>query len=441
MKARCDAKRGSLTGMSGIVIAAFLLLLFSGAASPSVADEPHPESLLDQLIGEALANNPELRAARENVSAFEERPSQAEALENPRLGLGILNLPVDTFRFDQEPMTQKQIAVVQRFPFPGKLGIKGDIARKELEMAREDEGEKRNALIMQVKVAYWNLLFLQKALRKTEENRDFLREFVRIAETKYSVGMGIQQDVLKAQVELSRMNDRLIALEQQTRSLVARMNTLLARPVAMKIGDLGDLDLVEKSDFAMTDAALEEIALENRPALRTLRLTIEKNELAQRFAEKSYYPDLDVGVSYGQRDDGNGAERPDFLSGTVTVTIPLWHRSKERRKVLEEQANVRKATEQYNAMKNSVLFQIQDILSEIHKYGREVDLFRTGLIPQSKSSLESALSGYQVNKVDFLTLVNNQTTLYNYEIEYYRALANYENKIAELEAAVGKRLF
>jgi cobalt-zinc-cadmium efflux system outer membrane protein len=125
----------------------------------------------------------------------------------------------------------------------------------------------------------------------------------------------------------------------------------------------------------------------------------------------------------------------------VMVTVPLWHKTKEDKKVAEERANIRQAIEQYNAMKNALFFRIRDAVTQIGKYQKKIELFKTGLLPQSRAALESAISGYQVNKVDFITLVNNQVTLYNYEIEYYRAVTDYENKISDIEATVGKGLF
>jgi cobalt-zinc-cadmium efflux system outer membrane protein len=424
-----------------IPLALFFFLLFAGPGPVLAEDPPHAASM-EELVDEAVRNNPGLKMLEEKMEAYGERPPQAESLENPRVGFSIVSLPVDTFRFDQEPMTQKQIALWQKFPFPGKLGLKGDIARKELEVVREEYGEKKNAVIMQVKVAYRNLLFIDKSLKITEENRDLLRNFVTVTETKYAVGMGIQQDVLKAQVELSKINDLLISLEQKRQSMIARLNTLLNRPADASFIQDEEIPEGRETTFAYSLGELQSIALENRPSLLGLQQLIERNRLAERFAEKSYYPDFDVGVSYGQRDNSmTGEKRPDFISGFVTVSIPLWYKTKEGRKVAEERANIRNAAEQYNAAKNEVFFQIKDILTEIERFNREIGLFKTGLIPQSRTSLESAMAGYQVNKVDFITLVSNQLTVYNYEIEYYRLITNYMNKLSELEAAVGKRLF
>ncbi len=402
------------------------------------AEKPARTAILDDLIEEAIQNNPELKALEETVNIFKEKIPQAKSLDNPRLKLSIMNLPVDTFRFDQEAMTQKQVSIMQKFPFPGKLELKGYIAEKELEISQEEYIEIKNNLVMQVKVAYHNLLFIEKARGITQEDRKLLRKFIKIAETKYEVGKGLQQDVLKAQVELSKMTDRLISLEQKRQSAVAYLYTLLNRPLQTPFKGSGQLRHIR---FNLTFKELQKIADENRPLLIALKYRIERYRLSQRLAVKSYYPDIDVGVSYGQRDDGSMQERSDFLSSFATINIPLWYKTKEGRKVAEQEANVRKAVEQLNSQKNNVYFQIKEILSEIEKYKQEIELFKTGLIPQSILSLESALAGYKVNKVDFLTLVNNQITLYNYEIDYYRALTNYENKLAELEQAVGKSLF
>jgi outer membrane protein TolC len=425
-----------MTRLPGMVYVVLVMLLIP--CTSAFAANPDAAGGLEKLIDEALRNNPELRATEQKRDAYSEIPSQAESLDNPRLGFGLLNLPVNSFSFDQEPMTQKQVALAQKIPFPGKLALKGDIARKDVDIVGEEVSEKRNGLIMQVKTVYNNLLLINKTISVTKDNRDLLREFVKTAETKYSVGMGIQQDVLKARVELSKMIDMLISQEQQKESLVARMNSLLYRAPDTKVAEIEGQDLESRKPTAFTYGAeeLEKTAVETRPALIAAKQRIEKSEFAVRLARKNYYPDFDVTVSYGQRDN-----RPDFVSGAVMVTIPLWYRSKESRKVAQEQANMRQAEEQYNSMKNDIFFRLQDAAVKIKRYGDEIDLFKTGLIPQGRAALESAISGYSVNKVDFVTLINNQITLYNYEIEYYKTLTNYENTIAEVEATVGKRLF
>lgn len=411
-----------------------LLCLIAGNV---LAGEIPKHPVLDQLIQEAVLNNPQLQSFHEAVSMLKETPAQARSLDNPRLKLSIMNLPADTFEFDQEPMTQKQVAVMQKLPFPGKLDLRGSMAEKSVQMASDDYDEQKNMLIRDVKSVYAKILFFDSALEITEQNRILLRELVSIVGTKYEVGQGIQQDVIKAQLELSKMTARVITFRQQRAAAVARLNTLLNRPVQTPFKTDEKL---HRTELALSFEDLVNIADANRPVLRKKKLMIERSELAVELAKKNYYPDFDVGASYGQRDDTPMQDRADFVSAFVTVKIPLWYKNLESRKFAEAKAGVRKVEQEYRSLQEMVHAQIKTLLIDRESYVEKIDLFKTGLIPQSRLSLDSALSAYKVNKVDFLTLVSNQINLYNLELEYARAISDHETKIAELESAVGRRL-
>jgi outer membrane protein TolC len=417
------------------VIGAFILLLVNTMAVSAVQNDS--DSVIEGLITEALQNNPQLKAYNESINSLEQRPAQVQSLDNPRLKMSIMNLPSDTFDFDQEPMTQKHISIMQKFPFPGKLRLRGEIAEKAIDMAEEEYTDQENMLIMQVKTAYARILFLDLAIGITEENRKLLREFVKIAETKYEVGKGIQQDVIKAQVELSKMTDRLIPVEQQREMMVARLNTLLNRPVEAPFKTDAQIQL---TDLNLSFEDLIKIAEQNQSMLKKKKHFIESRETAMKLSKISYYPDFDIGVSYGQRDDSPMQERADFLSAFVMIKIPLWYKDKEDRKVAEDAANVRKAHAKFSALKNDIFFKIKSLTSEIDSHVKRVELLKSGLIPQSRLSLDSALSAYRVNKVNFLTLLNSQITLYNYELDYNRAITEHEIKLAELESVIGQRI-
>ena len=405
---------------------------------PAFAEYQDKYAVIEGLIAEAIRNNPELRSFESRIDAYEQRPSQERALDDPRLKLAFLNLPTDSFRFDQEAMTQKFIQVMQKIPYPGKRDLKGDIAEKDIAIATAEFDEKRNSLIRQIKVLYNNLLYLDLALKITGETRILLAEFIKTAETGYAAGKGEQREILKARIELSRIIKRIIALEQKRATTTAYMNTLLSRHLQKEFHVTGSLD---QTPLVFTFQELQKIAEENRPVLRGMKQKIEQSRLAIDLAEKEYYPDMDFGMSYGQRDDSDTDHRPDFVSASVTINIPLWHETKERRKVSEKRAQQRQAEEQFNSLRNSIDYRLKELLSKIDMHNQDIELIKTGFIPQSTLSLESAMSGYRVNKVDFLTLINNQINLYNYRIDYYRAIADRENSITELEEAVGRRLF
>ncbi len=392
----------------------------------------------NDLIDEAVRSNPELRSFQERIHAYEQRPSQTGSLDDPMLKLSIANLPVDSFRFDREAMTQKQISLTQKFPFPGKLGLKEDIANKEIEAAQEEYNEKKNSLIMQVKVLCNELLFLKKAIDITNENRSLLSELIRTAETKYAVGQGAQQEIVQAQIKLSYIIKQMILLEQREKTAAARLQTLLNRPLQDRLNISGELT---QTSAAFNFDDLQKTAETSNPALILMKHKIDQARLSLTLTEKEYYPDMEFGVSYGQRDDSDTAERPDFFSASIAFNIPLWYKNKENRKVLEEKADERRAIEQYRAMKNDINFQLSRIKAELDMYRQEIEISKTGLIPQSVLSFESAMSGYEVDKLDFLTLINDQIQLFNFKIEFYRAVADHENSLAELEKTVGRPMY
>jgi len=419
----------------------FLILVFS--FSTSFAQEKELQILkLDELINEALNNNPEIKVLKNRFDALNQRPSQEGTLDDPKLSFGVTNLPTDKFDFDSESMTQKEIGVSQMLPFPGKLRLKKEIAQKEADAAEKEYYDKRNEITERVKEAYYELFFIHKSIEITEKNKGLLEQFIKIAETKYSVGQGIQQDILKAQVELSKIINELIKLEQEKETAQARLNTLLYR---LPQSPLGKPEELEKTKFSFSLEELMKMAQDQRPLLLGIKDTIEQFEKSYALAKKNYYPDFDVSLAYGQRDSlrtkGVNEGLADMISARVTINLPVWRKRKLDKRVEETLANKRMAEEQYNSLKNEIYFNLKNIIAEIKKGESLLELYKTGIIPQASQSLESAMAGYQVNKIDFLTLLDNQITLFNYEIEYYKVLSDYEKQLAKLETVVGKRLF
>ena len=389
------------------------------------------------VVEEALQNNPEIKAAHRRVEARAARVPQARSLDDPMLGLGVSNLPTDSFDFDREDMTMREFMVSQTVPFPGKLRLRAKVASREEEIAREDLHEVENRVVAEVKKAFYEIYFVDRAVEITERNRTLLGEFAKIAETKYGVGTGIQQDVILAQVEVSKILDDLIRLEQERRTSAARLNTLLDRPPDSPVGQASG---VAQVPFTLDLAELEERALRNRPLLRALEREIARREAAHRLARLQYYPDFTLTFAYGQR-EGGGLGRPDFVSAAATVNIPLYFRTKQDERVNETQAEIRRARRRYESQKNEMRFALGDFLARLRRDAQRLTLFSEAIIPQARQSLDSTISGYQVNKVDFLTLLNNQVTVFNFERDYYRVLADYQQALADLELAVGERFY
>ena len=410
----------------------FFILIFFFSSS---GQAENMQLKLNLLIEEALQNNPEILATKKRWEVFKEKPSQASALEDPMLGLGIVSLPTN-FSFKDEDMTMKEISISQKFPFPGKRPLMREMAEKEAEAVSSEIEEKSNRIVKEVKTVYYDLAYVHQSIEITQRNKEILESFVKIAETQYSLGMGIQQDVLKAHVEVSKMVDGLIMLGQRKKALEAKLNSILNRPLETALGRPEELS-VRKLPFTYEE--LHRMAVELNPTLKGMKKMVEAKEKAHALAKREYYPDLNVRFAYGQRDNGPEMKRRDMLTGMMEINIPIFYKSKQDRKVAETKAEIQVIEAQYRAMKNEILFMITDMGSMIQRVERQLELYKTGIIPQVSLQINSAMSGYQVGKADFMTLLDSRMTLYRYELEYHQALTEYHKNVASLEAVVGRR--
>jgi outer membrane protein TolC len=421
--------------ISSLAKAIFFCFLLSSIPLSSQAQPEKRVLNVDQLIDEALQNNPEIMASKKRWEVFKEKIPQAYSLEDPMLGLGIISLPTN-FSFRQEDMTMKELSISQKFPFPGKRPLMKEMAEKEAEAVFTEIQGRVHQIIKDVKTAYYDLSHIYRTTEVTQRNKRILEDFAKIAETRYALGEGIQQDVLKAHIEVSKMVDELIMLGQRKRALEARLNALLNRPPETPTGEPEEV-IFKKFPFAIEE--LQKMALEMNPTLKGMKKMIEAKEKAYALAKREYYPDFNFRFAYGQRDNGPEMRRRDMLTGMMEINIPIFYKSKQDRKAAEAMADIQIAEAQYQAMKNEVLFMIADMGSMIQRGERQLELYKTGIIPQANLQIHSALSAYGVNKADFMTLLDSQMTLYKYELEYHQALTEHEKNAASLGAAVGKR--
>ena len=424
-----------------MIYRSFRLAVFSITLVPILLSSPvwpEPSRLnLEQLVVEAMQANPEILAAKKRWEVFKAKVPQASALEDPMLGLGIISLPTN-FRFKEEDMTMKEISISQKFPFPGKRPLMKEMAEKEAEAVSTEISAKVHQVIRDIKAAYYELSHVYRTTEVTQRNKKILEDFAKIAETRYSLGEGLQQDVLKAHVEVSKMVDELLMLGQRKRALEAKLNSLCNRPLETPLGEPEEL-IFRRLPLATED--LQKMATEMNPTLKGMKKMIEAKEKAYALAKKEYYPDFNFRFAYGQRDNGPEMKRRDMLSGMVELNIPIFYKSKQDRKVAEAMADVQFAEAQYRAMKNEILFMIADMGSMIQRSERQLELYKTGIIPQASLQINSAMSSYRVNKADFMTLLDSQMTLFKYELEYHQALTEYERNVANLGAVAGKEFF
>ena len=438
----------------GINARILLSVLLSGLASLSTAaplDLTVPEQkdyqtikvqplTLKQALSRVQAENPGLAEMQARAEAMAAIPSQVGSLPDPVISLNTLNLPVDTFNIDQEAMTQLQFGISQRIPYPGKLSLKQQIASHQAKAAVSTTDEMRLLLSRDVKTLWWRLFYLDRSIEVITINKTLLRQFIEIAQTKYKVGQGLQQDVLLAQLELSKLLDQGIKLASRRKQEAARLNALLNQSTYLPV------QLPALTDIALDLPALKSssdiflLAKEHRPALATQRSLIEAATERQKLAEQDLLPDFNIGASYGirQGDSPNGDHRADLFSLKIGVNVPLFAGSKQKMAISQRSSEVK---QQQFALQDDWLAIQADIsttIADYHRATEQVSLFKTGVIPQARQTVASMLAGYQVNKVDFLNLIRSQITLYNYETSLWKTISEAKSALARLVATVGE---
>ncbi|MEK7834838.1 MAG: TolC family protein, partial [Pseudomonadota bacterium] len=293
---------------------------------PESRSAPQITTPLKDLVSEALQNNPEIQAARKEREASQHRVTPAGALDDPMLEAGFLNVPTNSLRFDREEMTMKMIGLSQRFPYPGKRGLRQDVATKDAETVGHGYQETVNRVARDIRIAYSDLGLTLEMTRLVEKNKRILEQFLRLTETRYGVGHGSQADVLKAQTQLSKMVDELLKLARERPMIEAELNRMLGRSanLAAPVPEPPQL-----REAALNLESLRETALTRRPQLLALQSIVARNEKALDLARKDYYPDFDVRMSYGQRDNmPDGTRRSDMVSLTVAINLPVWRETK-----------------------------------------------------------------------------------------------------------------
>ncbi len=395
--------------------------------------EPIPVADLEALVEEALLANPDLQAAAARWEESSHKIIPARSLDDPTLSLAFSNYPLDSLDSDQTPMTGNELQLTQNFPFPGKLRTKGKIAELQAAWFKEVYEDQKLRLAAQVKDSFFRVYSVERAMEVVDKNLAILQDFTRLMETRYEVGQGLQQDVLKAQLEYSKLLDKQLDLRQQRVSALADLNSLLDRPAATEMTTAAEWPLAR--GLPSTEA-LKEASQENRPLYRAYRAVIENYRAQGKLAELDFKPDLRVWAGYRFRDDGLSDGGTDFVSAGVGINLPIY-REKRREKLAQAHSGLRMAQAQYDQFRNRTFFKIHDARAQLEKSREQVLLYRDGILPQAEQTFRASLAAYQVDKVDFLTLLDALMKLHTFEMEQYRLMAEHQRSLALLEAETG----
>jgi cobalt-zinc-cadmium efflux system outer membrane protein len=419
-------------------ILVFLLFIQSaGALNDRVLDQEHQHRRSDvtpislaEIEAAALANNPEIQVMKERAALAKAGIGPSTAVEDPSFMYRGWGTPM--FRPWDVHQAQHMFMFSQTFPASGKRELRYLMANQAVELAEAEVESMKLEIAARVRGAFYELLRNDDELRLHDEQIALARQAVAAARIKYTVGRVPQQDVLKAQVALTKLAEHLVMFLQDGDLARARLNTLMGRDPASPLEVTGQYG----TPGALPEiAGLKQIALENRPELKAIQTAILESETKVRLTEKNYKPDVTVGAGYMLMPPGS-ASRNAYMA-ELSLNLPRLNRSKHDAEINEAQTAVRVQRAELQKRKSLIFEEIQEALIRAESARRLVELYRDTLRPQAQATLRATSAAYQTDQTDFLNLIDSQNTMLDIEYSYFRAMAEFDSRIADLERAIG----
>jgi len=384
-----------------------------------------------ELLTELVERNPEIKAAQFRFEAATKRPSQAGTLPEPKASYTNVGVGHPLSRLNASEFAYHAFGVSQEFPFPGKLGLASEEAKREAEAEEQNYRAVILDLTARLKVAYYEWLATEKAIEITHRNGDLLSRFEEIARNRYTVGKGLQPDVLKAQLEVSSLERQLAMLDEKRQRAEAEIASLLALPGIV----LSAPNDIQPTSLSMS---LDDLikATNESPGVKTEQKMTDARAVGINRSLKDFRPDFGVNLQWQH----TGGNFPDYYMASVEVKIPIYFARKQRYALEESHSRLDEAKQNYRSAQQRAIYQVKDQYLAIQSSERILNLYKTTLIPQASLTVDSSASAYEVGSMDFLSLVTNLTTLISLERQYNDEVARHEEAILRLEPLVGKEL-
>ena len=408
-----------------------LLAAPDDSAAAQATASPEPPSLA-RITEEVLARNPAIQAARSTVNAARARIPQARAWPDPKLSLSYAGsvLPFTVMRGD--PSSQRQIMAEQEIPYPGKTKLRSQIATQQASAEELNYEATWRRVVAEAKQAYFDLYFADQSLSTIRKDHDALQKFEKIAEVRYSVGKAAQQDVYKAQVELSQVQERETMLEQAREGFEAQLNGLRNLPVDTPVGEPPEVD---PTVLSQSLEELESAAQANYPVLKSQRTMTEADRYAVDLARRELRPDFSVGYAYMQR-----AALPDMKGITFSISLPVYRHTKQDQAIAEATASLEASRRTADNELTTLRYRVKQEYLAVQATDSLVALYSKGIVPQSSLALDSSLASYETATTDFLSVLTNFTNVLDYELSYHQQLAEHEKALARLEELTALKL-
>ncbi len=413
-----------------------LALVSVSSAQESMPHQAQAVTPLAELLREAEQNSPQIQAARQSWQAAKQVPTQVSTLPDPQFTLQHLSVgsPRPFAGYTNSDFAYLGLGVSQDIPYPGKLRLKGEIAKREADVSQEQIESVRRTVLAELKAAYFQLAYLSKTLTILEQDGDLLKQVGQAADARYRSGMGSQQDLLQAQLQQTKLLREIAMHHLEVGKLEARLKQLLNRPQ-----DSPDIEPAELVETPLVQAYADLLAATQtqNPELAGAKKMIEKQSLQVDLARKDFYPDFNVQYMW-QRTDPTQFRAYYMLS--VGVRVPIYRGRKQRPELAQAEAEQLRARSELQAQSQQVAAELRAQYVLAQQTSELLKIHREGLSPQSRSEFQAALAAYQSNKQDFQALLAAFLDVLRFDQEYWQNVAEYETAIARLEQMTGLSL-
>jgi outer membrane protein, heavy metal efflux system len=428
---------------SGIELARTLcaLLLLAALGKTTLAQEPEPQhphavTPLADLLQEAEKNNPQIEAARQGWQAAKQVPTQVSTLPDPQFTLQHLSVgsPRPFAGYTNSDFAYLGLGVTQDIPYPGKLHLKGEIAKREADVSQQQLESVRRAVLAEVKVSYFRLAYLSQTLAILESDGELLKQVEQAADARYRSGMGTQQDVLQAQLQKTKLVREITMHHLEVGKVEAQLKQFLNR--SQDSPDIEPADPTETPLLQSYDELLTAAKGQN-PELAASQKMIDKQSLQVDLARKDFYPDFNVQYMW-QRTDPTQFRAYYMLS--VGVRVPIYRSRKQKPELAQAQSEELRARSELEAQSQQVASGLRAEYVVVQQTAELLKIHREGLAPQARSAFQSGLAAYQSNKQDFQAVLTSFLDVLHLDEEYWQNLAEYQTAIARIEQITGLAL-
>lgn len=392
---------------------------------------------LDSLINYVIQHNPEIEMSHSKLKASEYQYRAAGWLPDPTVSLALSNVPYSSLALDETPMSGVALGISQKIPWPGELAAKKAIAGYKAEAFTYRNQAVVNRIVRSVKSTYYDYSFWSLAEEILNKNRILLELLVDVTATKYANGDGMAADMLKAQTELTMIQDRRLEFEKMRKMALAKINSLAGAQSAYDFRLVPHLSEIDSIDLSLV--GFKQSADKSNPALAVSRINTRIAAKRKSLTKSEYWPDFTLSFEYRIRDRSamDPLNGEDFITAKIGLSLPIWFKHNQNNKLRSSTDELRAAEADYRNTSSQLEYSVSSVVYELERLDQSYKLYVESIIPNAEASLESADIAYRVGKLDFESLLNSQKMLFELELDKLKISRDYYSQLALLEELTG----